>query len=101
MGTVSLELLSWVADTIDGPGRSSKVVLEVQSGAGDTVRSILEGIAARFPRFGQDVYDLRARVLKEPVNVYLNGQPLMAGDWLETLLHEGDAVVLLPLIEGG
>ena len=101
MGKVRLELLSWIADTLSVDGSSSETVLEVQSGENRTVRVILNELALKHPRFGQNVYDAKMRNLSERVLIFLNGRLLALENGLETKLKDGDTLTCLPNIEGG
>ena len=101
MGEVHLELLSWIADTLSVDGSSSEVVLEVQSGENRTVRDILDKLAAKNPRFGQNVFDAKLRNLSDRVLIFLNGRLLVLENGLETQLQDGDTLTFLPNIEGG
>jgi molybdopterin converting factor small subunit len=67
--------------------------------AGATVGELLDDLASRFP-------SLRERIFREEeiapfVNVYLEGEDVRTLDGLETPVHEGSTLILLPAMAGG
>ncbi len=66
-----------------------------------TVREFLSQLAARYPRFGQIVFDVEAQKLTEKVRLFLNGRHLELVNGLETKLNDGDILTLVPPIAGG
>jgi sulfur-carrier protein len=69
-------------------------------GAGATVREVLEDLDERYP-------GIRARVVTDDgtlhrfVNVYVNDEDVRYLGSLETELHDGDIVSILPAVAGG
>ena len=66
---------------------------------GDTVRDLLEDVAARFPA-------LRERLWADGqiapfVNVYVDGEDVRTLEGAETRVREGATVILLPAMAGG
>ena len=66
---------------------------------GDTVRDLLEDVAARFPA-------LRERLWADGqiapfVNVYVDGEDVRTLAGAETRVREGATVILLPAMAGG
>ena len=101
MGKVRLEMLSWLGGALGIDGGSNEVVMEVQIGEKETVRDLLGKIAAQYPRFGQNVFDIKMGALNQRVNIFLNGHPLVLEQGLETILKNGNTLTLLPVMEGG
>jgi molybdopterin converting factor small subunit len=71
---------------------------EVQA-AGATVRELLDDLMSRFP-------GLRSQLVSEDeiapfVNVYVEGEDVRTLDGLETEVHDGSTVILLPAMAGG
>ena len=67
--------------------------------AGATVRELLDDLVSRFP-------GLRDRLVEEDdiapfVNVYVEGEDVRTLDGLETEVHDGSTVILLPAMAGG
>ena len=66
---------------------------------GGTVRELLDDLMTRFP-------GLRAQLVEDDdiapfVNVYVEGEDVRTLDGLETLVQDGDTVILLPAMAGG
>ena len=66
---------------------------------GETVRDLLEDVAARFPA-------LRERLWADGqiapfVNVYVDGEDVRTLEGAETRVREGATVILLPAMAGG
>jgi len=66
---------------------------------GETVRDLLDDLMSRFPA-------LRAQLVQDGdlapfVNVYLEGEDVRTREGLETEVHPGSTVILLPAIAGG
>jgi molybdopterin converting factor small subunit len=98
---VKLEILSWLSETLDIEETCSGFYLELAVKESSTVKDLLQQIATQHPRFKQLVFDTNHRRLDEKVSLFYNNSPLELGKGLETLLHEGDSLVLVPLIQGG
>jgi len=67
--------------------------------AGGTVRELLDDLMGRFP-------GLRAQLVDDDeiapfVNVYVEGEDVRTLDGLETEVHDGSTVILLPAMAGG
>ena len=67
--------------------------------AGDTVRELLDDLISRFP-------GLRSQLVDEDeiapfVNVYVEGEDVRTLEGLETEVHDGSTVILLPAMAGG
>jgi sulfur-carrier protein len=66
---------------------------------GDTVRDLLDDLMGRFPA-------LRAQLVQDGdiapyVNVYVEGEDVRTLGGLETEVHSGSTVILLPAMAGG
>jgi molybdopterin converting factor small subunit len=66
---------------------------------GGTVRELLDDLMSRFP-------GLRSQLVNEDeiapfVNVYVEGEDVRTLDGLETEVHDGSTVILLPAMAGG
>ena len=67
--------------------------------AGGTVRELLDDLMSRFP-------GLRSQLVNEDeiapfVNVYVEGEDVRTLNGLETEVHDGSTVILLPAMAGG
>jgi molybdopterin synthase sulfur carrier subunit len=66
---------------------------------GATVRELLEDLAARYPALGAQV--LENGGVAPFVNVYLGGEDVRTLDGLETVVADGQTLILLPAMAGG
>jgi MoaD family protein len=74
--------------------------LEVEF-AGETVNDLIEHLVARYGRKArQALYDDRGQ-LDPVVQVLLNGKEWVTHDRLDTVLQDGDNVVLMMMLAGG
>jgi molybdopterin synthase sulfur carrier subunit len=67
--------------------------------SGSTVRELLDDLISRFP-------GLRTQLVEDDeiapfVNVYVEGEDVRTLEGLETLVQDGDTVILLPAMAGG
>jgi cysteine synthase/molybdopterin converting factor small subunit len=68
--------------------------------AGGTVREVIADLADRFPRLGSQVLE-NGTDIAPFVNVYLDSEDVRTLDGLDTPVHEGSTVILLPAMAGG
>ncbi len=66
---------------------------------GETVRELLDDLMSRFPA-------LKAQLVENEdlapfVNVYVEGEDVRTREGLDTEVHEGSTVILLPAMAGG
>ena len=66
---------------------------------GNTVRELLEDLAARYPALGAQL--LENGGVAPFVNVYLGGEDVRTLDGLETAVEAGQTLILLPAMAGG
>jgi cysteine synthase B len=66
---------------------------------GDTVRELLDDLAERYPALGAQILD--DGDLAAFVNVYLGGEDVRTLDGLDTVVSDGQALILLPAMAGG
>jgi molybdopterin converting factor small subunit len=66
---------------------------------GETVREVLEDLAERYPALGAQVLD-DGRIATF-VNVYLGGEDVRTLEGLDTVVPQGQALILLPAMAGG
>jgi sulfur-carrier protein len=71
---------------------------EVQA-AGGTVRELLDDLVSRFPGLRSQLVD--DDEIAPFVNVYVEGEDVRTLDGLETQVHDGSTVILLPAMAGG
>lgn len=74
--------------------------LEVEF-AGETVNDLIEHLVARYGRKAkQALYDEKGK-LDQVVQVLLNGEKWITRDQLDTVLQDGDSVILMMMMAGG
>ena len=74
--------------------------LEVEF-AGETVNDLIEHLLARYGRKAREaLYDSQGQ-LDPVVQILLNGERWVTHDRLDTILQDGDEVMLLLMIAGG
>ena len=66
---------------------------------GDTVRAVIENLVERYPALGAQI--LENGDLASYVNVYLGGEDVKTLDGLDTAVHDGETIILLPAMAGG
>jgi molybdopterin synthase sulfur carrier subunit len=66
---------------------------------GETVREVLEDLAERYPSLGAQVLD--DGQIATFVNVYLGGEDVRTLDGLDTVVPNGQTLILLPAMAGG
>ena len=66
---------------------------------GGTVRELLDDLMSRFPGLRHQLVD--EDEIAPFVNVYVEGEDVRTLDGLETEVHDGNTVILLPAMAGG
>ena len=66
---------------------------------GSTVADVIENLVARFPALEAQL--LQHGELAGFVNVYVRGEDVRTHDGLDTEVHDGDQLILLPAMAGG
>ena len=98
MPTVRIEFLSWM-----GEGLANKPLrlLEHEVADGATLRDVLAALAAAYPPLAHRTYDPATDQVSEQVNLLVNDVLAAALSGLDTPLHDGDRITLLPAYAGG
>ena len=74
--------------------------VEVDVGASDTVRHMLEKLTAQYPALRERVLDDDGN-LQSSINVFVNGRSIKFLDGLNSPIQEGDRLALFPPVGGG
>ena len=98
MGTVAVEVVSWVTKFVGGDG-SGRKMFEEPIVPGATVRSVLEGLSTRYPELHAALWEKRE--LGEHIEVLVNDAVLGIDHDLDSPLRPGDRITLLAQFMGG
>jgi molybdopterin converting factor small subunit len=98
VGTVPVEVVSWVTKFVGGDGTGRKVFDEPLR-PDSTLRSVLEGLSARYPELKAALWE--GRELGEHIEVLVNDAMLGVSHTLESRVRPGDRIALLGQFMGG
>ena len=101
MGNVRLEFLPSLAETLGIEGTSEEAISYQEIEGNKSVLDLLNRLGARYPRFGQLVFDINAQKLTGRVVIFFNGCALELENGLETKLSDGDTLTFVYFVEGG
>jgi molybdopterin converting factor small subunit len=68
---------------------------------GATLGDLLKKLTAKHQAFEEVLFDPTTHQLKGPVGIVINNQLAQSLQDLNTILKDGDTVMLLPFIDGG
>ncbi len=100
MTEVRLEILPSFVGLFGSRG-AGRLTLKKETGEGATVGDLLRKLATEYKAFGEIVFLPGTYELSGYVNIVLNERLLQFPEGLSTTLNEGDAILILPVIEGG
>ncbi len=100
MGKVRLEILAWLSGQMSSPS-SERLILEEEVKEGETVKDLLNRLAAQHQVFREFVFDVKAQELTSVVSVIYNGRLLELVQGIQTPLKDGDNLMFLPAFSGG
>jgi molybdopterin converting factor small subunit len=66
---------------------------------GETVSEVIDDLVERYPALRAQLFENGS--LGSYVNVYLGGEDVRTLDGLDTRVHEGSTLILLPAMAGG
>ena len=98
LGTVPVEVVSWVTKFVGGDGTGRRVFDEPVT-PGATLRSVLEGLSARYPELKAALW--HGRELGEHIEVLVNDAVLGITHTLDSPIKPGDRIALLGQFMGG
>ena len=98
LGTVPVEVVSWVTKFVGGDGTGRRVFDEPVA-PGATLRSVLEGLSARYPELKAALW--HGRELGEHIEVLVNDAILGITHTLDSPIKPGDRIALLGQFMGG
>ena len=98
LGTVPVEVVSWVTKFVGGDGTGRRVFDEPVA-PDATLRSVLEGVSARYPELKAALW--HGRELGEHIEVLVNDAILGITHTLDSPVKPGDRIALLGQFMGG
>jgi len=98
VGTVQVEVLSWVTKFVGGAG-SGRRVFEEPVAPGSTLRSVLQGLTSRYPELDAALWE--GGQLGEHLEVLVNDAVIGITHTIDSPLEPGDRVALLGQFMGG
>ena len=100
MATVKVQFLPYFASLLGQDMEKLTILRETKEGL--TIRELLEELSAEYESsFNEVIYNPVLHELNEMTMVLVNGLIMHALNGLETVVREGDVIVLSPLITGG
>ena len=85
---------------IPSPLRSLVGGKDVIQSRGDTVEEVIQEVIAAFPQLRERLCDEKGDV-RRFINIFLNGEDIRFLKNLETPVHDGDSLSIIPAIAGG
>lgn len=98
--TIPIESVGWVNRFVGGSG-SSRVVLVETVQPGDTVRSVLRRVSARYPQLDEALWDPQTGDLGEHIEVVVNDAVLDISHTLDSAVTAADRITLVGQYIGG
>ena len=98
--TVSLRFMLNLKTTPDLSLGKKTVTIELDDGL--TFGELLRGLDRHFgPALADEIYDSQNHSMRETAKPIINGSPLHSLDGIDTVLHQGDSILFIPLITAG
>lgn len=100
MAKVKLIIRPWLSTVMDSDS-SGPISLDEETDGHPTVGGVLLGVAARNKLFSEAVFDQSMKDLSGRINIALNNHLLGQPKDLNTVVKDGDVLMLFPAFEGG
>ena len=100
MSRVRVEVLPWATKAFDS-NTSRRLVIEEEIEEGTRVLDLFASLACRYRAFSQMAFDPASGKLTGQITVIYNGRVLELAGGLDTVLSDGDELMLLPAFAGG
>ena len=97
---VRVELLPPLGELV-GRGPSRRAKLDVDFVDGETVLDFLLRLGGLYPDLHGQLWDEERRELRQPIEIAVNGAVLGIHHQLDSALHRGDELLLVPQYQGG
>ena len=99
-GYIEIDTVAWVTRYVGGSG-SDRMAFELALAPGDTVRTVLRRLSARFPELQRALWDPASGELGEHIEVVVNCAILGVRHGLDSELKDGDRILLFGQYMGG
>jgi molybdopterin converting factor small subunit len=100
VGHVQIDTVAWVTRFVGGNG-SDRISFELAIEPSDTVRTMLRRLSERFPQLQYALWDAESGELGEHIEVVVNGAVLGVRHGLDSVLQDGDRILLFGQYMGG
>ncbi len=97
---VRVELLPPLGELV-GRGSNRRAKLDIEFEDGKTVLELVVQLAQLYPELGAQLWDGERRELRQPLEIAINGAVLGLHHQLDSALHGGDELLLVPQYQGG
>jgi len=97
---IQIATVAWVTRYVGGSG-SDRIAFDLAVAPGDTVRTVLRRLSARFPQLQRALWDAESGELGEHIEVVVNGAILGVRHGLDSELKDGDRILLFGQYMGG
>jgi molybdopterin converting factor small subunit len=97
---VRVELLPPLGQLV-GRGSNRRAKLDIDFLDSETVLAFLLRLGRLYPDLGAQLWDDERRELRQPIEIAVNGAVLGIHHQLDSELHLGDEILLVPQYQGG
>ena len=97
---VRVELLPPLGELV-GRGANRRATLDINVQDGETVLDFLLRLGGLYPDLHTQLWDDDRRELRQPIEIAVNGAVLGIRHQLDSALHPGDDLLLVPQYQGG
>jgi len=98
--TVSIKFLLHLESSAELSAGKKVVAVELEEGS--TFGELLKNLDSSFgPALAEEIYDPRKQALQNTVLAIINGTLAHNFEGTNTLLHQGDAIIFVPVAMGG
>lgn len=93
---VTIEIAPWLSQAF---GKKSKVTMTKQIRKDESLKSLLQRIAAKHDGFGAMIYNIPRGTTYNTVVIFVNNRPVTSD--LSVKIKSGDTIVVTPFYSGG
>jgi molybdopterin converting factor small subunit len=100
MGKFRIEIRPWLSTLLD-PKETGPIIIEKVIAEAVTLGDVLKKLAAEYQAFGTVFFDPYTHYPSNSVAIVINGKIMQSLKELDANMKDGDAVTLLPFLDGG